>query len=175
MPRRRIGVHWYQGVPHVWFSARDLVSPRIRQELQSGLRKRLVMTIQAFREGGGAPLATREIACGVYWDVWQEVYRVRVGGRLREEPDLEGALERCLVARRLPIGDAEDYAPHRERSIYFAVRAEFNPISRRQCRDLLRPSQGDHPIGPVVINIVRRQICQAERAIQFRSPPGPIP
>jgi hypothetical protein len=49
------------------------------------------------------------------------------------------------------------------------VKAEFNPISKKQCSELIRPTSGDDPIGPVTINIVRRRICKAERTIDFRS------
>jgi hypothetical protein len=49
------------------------------------------------------------------------------------------------------------------------VRAEFNPISKKQCRELIRPSSGGDPVGPISVNIVRRRICKAERSIAFRS------
>lgn len=174
---RRLGVNWQDGVPRVSFSARDLIDSRVRRDLASGVRKRLVLTVQAFREGGGAPIATREVVCSVHWDVWQERYFVARGRAAeRPVPSLAGVLRRCLVVHQLPVGRPEHYARHQGRRVYFAVRAEFNPISRRDCRSLLRSSGGaTNPSGTLTINIVRRQICQADRAIEFQSPAAVMP
>jgi len=73
------------------------------------------------------------------------------------------------------VGRASDYEGRSGEHVYFAVRAEFNPVSAAQCRALLRPGGGAEALGPVVINIVRRQICQAESAVSFRSASEAVP
>ena len=62
----------------------------------------------------------------------------------------------------------------------FALDPGFTPlhrqISRRRCRELLRGGrESDGPIGPIVVNIVRREICEADRVVEFRSPNVRVP
>ena len=166
---RRIGIEWDQGVPRVSVSVSDLVDARGRRALESGLQKRLIMTVQAYEAGGSRPFATTTITCAATYDLWEESYIVRIGRRSERHASIDAVLQRCLVARNLAVGRAEDWRSHHGRRVYFAVRAEFNPISASRCTALLRPSTSDGPIGPIVVNIVRREICAAERAVDFRS------
>lgn len=166
---RRVGVQWQQDVPRVSVSVTDLVDMRARRALDSGLQKRLIMTVQAYEAGGSRPFATTTVTCSATFDLWEESYIVRIGRRTERHASIDAVLQRCLVARDLAVGRAEDWRPRRGRSVYFAVRAEFNPISASRCTALLRPSSSDGPVGPIVVNIVRREICAAERAVDFRS------
>ena len=166
---RRIGIEWQQGVPRVSVSVSDLVDARARRALDSGLQKRLIMTVQAYEAGGSRPFATTTVTCAATFDLWEESYIVRIGRRTERHASIDAVLQRCLVARDLAVGRAEDWRSRRGRQVYFAVRAEFNPISASRCTQLLRPSSSDGPIGPIVVNIVRREICAAERAVDFRS------
>lgn len=168
---RRVGVHWENGVPQVSVGLRDLVSRRVRRELQSGLRKRIVVTAQAYRVGNSRALATRTFSCAVTYDLWQESYVVRIGSRSETFQELRQVVDRCLSIRGLPVGRADQYENVHGRDIFFAVRAEFDPIDPIRCREMLRSSGGGgDPIGPIVVNIVRRDICQADRVVEFRSP-----
>ncbi len=168
-------MNWREGVPTLSFSARDLANREVREALGSGLRKRIVLTVQAFASGRRTPLATRRFACAVTYDLWEGAYVVRMGRRTELFAELQPVIDRCLVVRGFTIGTAEDYREARGRPVYFAVRAEFNPISARRCRELLRSNRAEDPVGPLVINIVRREICQAERATEFQSPPAGVP
>lgn len=166
---RTTGVSWDEGVPRLSVSAADLANARVRRELSDGLQKRIVLTIQAFRMAGSSPIVTQTRQCLVTYDLWEEAYIVRRGRRTELARDIDGVLRRCLILNRHRLGTPEAWARHRGQDVFFAIRAEFNPISRRRCRQLLRPTGGDDPIGPIVVNIVRREICRAERAIDFRS------
>ena len=172
---RRIGVQWREKVPHISFSARDLANNEVRDSLESGLQKRLLVTLQAYRDGRASPFLTLPRTCSVTYDLWDESYLVRVGRATERHPTLETVLERCLVLRGVAFGSAAQWEGRTGQDVYFAVRAEFNPISRSRCRALLRPSGSEGPVGPVVVNIVRREICSAERAIDFRSPTARVP
>ncbi len=168
---RRVGVNWRSGVPRVSVGLQDLVNENVRRELQSGLRKRIVITAQAYRVGNSRPLATRRFSCAVTYDLWEQSYVVRVGNRTERHASIGAVVDRCLAIRGLAIGDRDAYERVHGRSIYFAVRAEFDPIDASRCRQLLRSSGGmSDPIGPIVVNIVRRDICQADRVVEFRSP-----
>jgi hypothetical protein len=169
LPLRDFGMSWSRGAPKVSFSAKDLADERVRKELSSGLRKRLVVTVGSHLKSSNRRMAVRQFACDVTRDLWEDGYLVRLGNRSERLKTLEQALDRCLVVEGLFAGEPKSYELQRGREMYFAVKAEFNPISKKQCSELIRPTTGSDPIGPITINIVRRRICQAERTIEFRS------
>lgn len=168
LPLRDLGVTWSRGAAKVSFSARDLADERVRRELSSGLRKRLVVTVSAHLSGSNWKMGLRQFGCDVTRDLWEDGYLVRIGDRSERLKTLEQVLDRCLVVQGLFVGEPDSYELQKGRDIYFAVRAEFNPISKKQCRELIRPTSGDDPVGPISVNIVRRRICRAERSIEFR-------
>lgn len=176
LSERRVGVQWRDGAPHISVSARDLVDARVRRELQSGIQKRVVVTVQSYRTGSPRPIATRSFTCRVTYDLWQRAYVTRLGGETSNHQTVAEVIEHCLDVRRMRVGRSADYRSLGGRQLYFAVRAEFDPISRSRCRQLLRSSaSGGDPIGPIVVNIVRRDICQADRAVEFRSQRFTVP
>lgn len=174
--RRTLGVHWENGVPQLTFSVRDLASRAVRQHLEDGRTTRMTVTIQAYRTGSTRPITSRSVSCQITQDLFVRSYLVRRGTRSWVENDLAAVIERCLVLRNVTVGPAERYRRHRGRPIFFAVRAEFNPISRQRCRQLLRASAQDTDVGgSVVISLVRREICAADRYKQFRSQEVVVP
>lgn len=174
-PPRDLGVAWSRGVAKVSFSAKDLADERVRQELSSGLRKRLVVTVGAHLKGSNWRMSVRQFGCDVTRDLWADGYLVRIGDQSERLKTLEQVLNRCLVVDGLFVGDPAAYERQKGKDFYFAVRVEFNPISKKQCSELIRPTSGDDPVGPISVNIVRRRICKAERAIEFRSEPLKVP
>jgi hypothetical protein len=162
-------IAWDRGAPKVSFSAKDLADERVRRELSSGLRKRLLMNVSAHLKGSNHKLAHRSFGCDVTRDLWSDGYLVRIGSQSRRFKTLEQVLDHCLVVEGLFVGEPKNYEHDKTREIYFFVRAEFNPISKKQCRELIRPTSGDDPVGPITVNIVRRRICQAEHTVEFRS------
>jgi hypothetical protein len=152
----------------VSFSAEDLADERVRRELSSGLRKRMEVTVSAHLSGSNWKMGVRQFGCDVTRDLWEDGYLVRIGDQSERLKTLEQVLERCLVVQGLFVGDPKSYELQKGREIYFAVKAEFNPISSKQCTELIRPASGGDPVGPISVNIVRRRICKAERNIAFR-------
>ncbi|MGB5375736.1 MAG: hypothetical protein WBN15_18300 [Polyangiales bacterium] len=169
LPKRDLGVAWSRGAARVSFSARDLADERVRQQLSSGLRKRIEVTVSAHLNGSNWSMGVRQFGCDVTRDLWEDGYLVRIGDQSERLKTLEQVLDRCLVVQGLFVGEPNSYALQKGRDIYFAVKAEFNPISKKQCSELIRPSSGGDPVGPISVNIVRRRICKAERSIAFRS------
>lgn len=169
LPERPVRVALETDGLYVSFSSGEFVDDSVRHTLASGLIKHFVLTVQAYSRGAGTPFATRQLTCAVTYDLWQEAYVVQRGRRREVVPTVDAALSRCLVVNHVGITDAANLARQHGREIYVAVRAEFNPISGSACARSLRRPGGDDPLGPVVVNIVRREICQAERATQFRS------
>jgi len=169
LPLRDFGVAWSQGAAKVSFSAIDLADERVRRELSSGLRKRLVVTVGVHLNGSNWRMGVRQFGCDVTRDLWEDGYLVRIGDRSERLDTLEQVLDRCLLVQGLFVGDPKSYELQKGKDIYFAVRAEFNPISKKQCSQLIRPATGGDPVGPISVNIVRRRICRAERTVEFRS------
>lgn len=169
LPLRDVAVSWARGAPRVSFSAKDLADERVRQELSSGLRKRLVVTVGSHLHGSNWQMAVRQFGCDVTRDLWEDGYLVRIGSSTERFKTLEEVLNRCLVVEGLFAGEPKSYSSQHGKEMYFFVRAEFNPISKKQCRELIRPTSGADPVGPITVNIVRRRICRAERVVEFRS------
>lgn len=169
LPVRDFGVTWARGAPRVSFSAKDLADDRVRQELSSGLRKRLVVTVKSHLKRSNRRITDRQFGCDVTLDLWDDGYLVRIGNQSERLKTLEQVLDRCLVVNGLFVGEPKSYEAQKGKDIYFFVKAEFNPISKKQCSELIRPTSGNDPIGPITINIVRRRICRAERTVEFRS------
>ncbi len=178
--QRRVGVRWRDGVPEVDFSAADLASRSVRQKLQSGLAQTLVMRVYAYREGG-QPVAMAPRSCRVIYDPWQEIYRVQVQGPAGDHVEsiraLDDVVQRCLIARHLPVGGADVYRGLSHQSVYFAVLLEMNPLSpetvHRLRRWLARPAGGgvgqEAFFGSFVSLFVNRRIGAAEHTLRFRS------
>ena len=168
LPVRDVGVTWSRGAPKVSFSAKDLADQRVREELSSGLRKRLVVTVGSYLKGSNRRMAVRQFGCDVTLDLWDDSYLIRIGSQSERLKTLDEALNRCLAVDGLFAGEPKSYEPQKGKEMYFAVKAEFNPISKKQCSELIRPTSGDDPVGPITVNIVRRRICRSERTIEFR-------
>jgi hypothetical protein len=169
LPVRDVRVEWDRGSAKVSFSAKDLVDESVRRELSSGLRKRLLVRVSAHFRSSNREMAVRQFSCDVTRDLWEDGYVVRIGKQSRRFETLDEVLNHCLLIKGLFVGEPQRYEDHSGREIYFQVRAEFNPISKAQCRELIRPSSGDDPMGPITVSIVRRRICRAERTVEFRS------
>lgn len=181
VPERRFGVEWRDGAPTVHVSAVDLADASLRERLESGIWERLVMRIYAYR-ANGEPLAVAVRTCRIQWDVWPQVYVVQYrssdADRDETHETLEAVLDRCLVARRVPVGSAGDYARTRGERIYFAALIELNPLTPAQVhrlrRWLSRPAGGGRVggeafFGSFVSLFVNRRIGSAERTLRFRS------
>lgn len=169
LPVRDVKVTWSRGAPKVSFSAKDLADERVRQELSSGLRKRLVVEVGSHLKGSDWRMAVRQFSCDATRDLWDDGYLVRIGTHSERLKTLEQVLDRCLAVEGLFAGEPNSYQPQKGKEMYFVVKAEFNPISPKQCSELIRPTTGNDAIGPITVNIVRRRICRAERTIEFRS------
>ena len=169
LPARDVKIAWERGAPKVSFSAKDLADERVRRELSGGLRKRLQMNVSSHFKGSNYQLAHRSFGCDVTRDLWEDGYLVRIGTRTSRFKTLEQVLDHCLAVQGLFVGEPKNYQSNKGKDIYFFVRAEFNPISKKQCRELIRPTSGSDPVGPITMSIVRRRICQAERVVEFRS------
>lgn len=175
LEQRAVKVEWAQGRPRVSFSAKDLADDRVRGKLSGGLKKNIVVTVQAYVDGSNQLIHTRRFTCTVTYDLWDDGYIVGLGRRTEKIETEAAVINRCLQVEALLVGDSKVFERHRGRDVYFAIRAEFNPISPKRCRELLRSGPGEDPVGPIVVNIVRRRVCAAENMLEFRSHTTTVP
>jgi hypothetical protein len=157
-----------------------MVDDHIRTEVRSGLSRTLAIQVLAYRRSGGRPIAAEQITVRVLYDLWEDIYRVqrRVGDQSQtvRARTIEGAIAACFTVAGQPVGQAADWARLNDREIYFAVVAEFNPVSDatvRQVRRLISrrntQSLDNATVGSFVSLFVNRQIGEADRVLRFRS------
>ncbi len=174
-------VQWERGRPLLSFDASHLLDEASRRKLRSGLPQRIVVAITAHEASGRKRLAATARSCRITFDLWSERWRLE-----RSDPGTDRvwmlssereAIRRCLRFERRPMGSAPDFSRLRGRRIFFAVRAEFNPLSRATVQRLRRwlgrrsgaSLQGEAFFGSVVGLFVDRRIADAERTLRFRS------
>ncbi len=185
--QRRMGVVFRGGVPHIYYSARDLVTREVARKLDSGLPQRIVVQHFAYLPRRAEPVAVSAVHCRVVYDLWQAAYRVEresVGGLVRNHTlsSRDEVLDVCLALRNQPLGDAHDYYGHARFQIASLI--EFNPLSTstiaRIRRWLSRP-RGEYNLesrsffGSFVSLFVNDRIGTAERALRLRSQNVEIP
>lgn len=188
VPGRTLGVRWHDGVPYLYFSARDLANTVVRRKLESGLPQTLVMRVYAYRASDpSTPIAAAPQSCRVTKDFLEDRYRVQLqtpGGDTTESiSTLDGVIRRCLEVRGILVGARSGWARLHGQRIYFAVLIEFNPLSPNTVRRIRRwlansgggPVQNDAFFGSFVSLFVNRRIGAAEHALSFQSQPVRVP
>jgi hypothetical protein len=109
LPARDMQIVWDRGAPKVSFSAKDLADERVRRELSSGLRKRLLVNVSAHFKGSNYELAHRSFGCDVTRDLWADGYLVRIGTQSERFKTLERVLDHCLAVQGLFVGEPKSY------------------------------------------------------------------
>ena len=188
VPGRTLGVMWHDGVPQLYFSARDLATADVRRKLASGLPQNLMMRVVASRSADmSTPITLTAQSCRVTYDIMAETYRVQVSTPERDVNEsiatLDGVVRRCLEVHGIPVGQRSAWVAQRGGRVYFAVRLEFNPLSPdtvRRIRHWLAnsgggPVQNDAFFGSFVSLFVNRRLVSAERSLSFQSQPVLVP
>jgi hypothetical protein len=179
--QRTMGVIFHQGVPHIYYSARDLIHGQGLRELDSGLPQRIAVQHFVYAVHRGEPVAAAGHSCKIVYDLWQAMYRVEFEV-LGQAPQMlayasrSEVLERCLVMRGTPLGDPGDYP--RNSHMYVASLIQLNPLSNstvaRIRRWLARP-RGEYNVesksffGSFVSLFVNDRIGAAERVLRLKS------
>jgi hypothetical protein len=184
---RTMGLVFEQGIMRLYFSARDLIDVDAERKLDSGLPQRIAVQHFVYGARPDEPIAAAGHSCKVVYDLWQAVYRVDhevLGGTttsmaLRTRAEV---LERCLVMRGIPLGEATDY--NGTSRIYVATLVQLNPLSSstvaRIRRWLARP-RSEYNVetksffGSFVSLFVNDRIGAAERVLRLRSQDAELP
>lgn len=181
VPLRQMLVKWSSQLPLLSFTARDFVTARVAEKLDSGLPQRIVTRVYAYTEKGTEPIAIAALSCRVVYDLWEGVYRVEQQtaelDRSITVRDRQAVVRACLDVKGLVLGVTGMFDRHRGRSVYFAAIIELNPLSpdtvQRIRRWLSKSSagqpRGDAFFGSFVSIFVSRRMGAAEHRLDFRS------
>jgi hypothetical protein len=181
LPQRQANYAWDHATLRASFSYRDLVDPDLANKLSSGLPTTFAMRAYFFREGESEPVALAVRSCRVVYDLWDEVYRIRVFEQRRPERDtavinVDGVMRLCAEARDLPVADRAQLragAPH-----FLAVIVDVNPVSEEMLEQMKRwvsRPTGSTNIGPSdalfgsFVGLFVRQIGNADKTLRFRT------
>lgn len=186
LPRRQANFAWDknektgQTLLRASFSYRDVIDKAMADKLASGLPTVIAMRAYVLREGEANPVALAVRTCRVVYDLWDEVYRLKLSGPGGERDsaalNLEGVLRQCADARDLPVADRSLLTagkPH-----FLGVIVEINPVSPQmlaQMRQWVSRPAGSTGIGPgdalfgSFVGLFVRQIGNADRTLRFRT------
>ncbi len=180
LPRRQANFAWDKTLLRASFSYRDALPQPIVDKLSNGLPTVIAMRAYVLREGDATPIALAVRSCRVVYDLWDEVYRIRVtspgGERDLAVINVEGVMRQCAEARDLPVADKsllKAGAPH-----FLGVIVDVNPVSPEmleQMRRWVSRPTGSTGIGPSdalfgsFVGLFVRSIGTADNTLRFRT------
>ena len=186
LPRRQANFVWDknektgQTLLKTSFSYRDVIDKALSDKLASGLPTVIAMRAYVLREGETNPIALAVRTCRVSFDLWEEVYRLKItsagGERDLAVLNLEGVLRQCAEARDLSVADKALLTANKAH--FLGVIVEVNPVSPQmlaQMRQWVSRPAGSTGIGPgdalfgSFVGLFVRQIGTADKTLRFRT------
>jgi hypothetical protein len=180
LPSRNANFAWDKTLLRASFSFRDILDKALADKLSSGLPNVLAMRAYVLREGDDTPIALAVRTCRIVFDLWDEVYRIKISGPGGERDiaaiNVEGVLRQCAEARDLPVADRALLTAGRPH--FLGVIVELNPISPQmleQMRRWVSRPTGSTGIGPgdalfgSFVGLFVRQIGTSDRTLRFRT------
>lgn len=180
LPVRPASFAWQKDTLTASFGFRDVVDSKIENQLASGLPVTLSLRVYVIEEGETTPVELAVRSCRVVYDLWDEVYRIRVvapgGERNAAAVSAEGVLRQCAEVRAMPV--AARSVLERGRRYFLAVLAEVNPVSQKTLDEMrrwvTRPpgatgiGPGDALFGSFAMLFVR-PASDADKTVRFRT------
>ncbi len=177
---RQANFAWDKELLRATFSYRDLLTPILLAKLSNGLPNVLAMRAYVFESGAANPAALAVKTCVVSYDVWDEIYRIKLtspeGSRDTAAVNIDGVLRLCSEARDLPIADRalmKGGVAH-----FLAVIVDMNPVSSAmltQLQQWVQRPMGSTGIAPgnalfgAFVGLFVRNIGASDRTLQFRT------
>jgi hypothetical protein len=155
LPVRKAAITYDNGMLRATVAFRDLLEGELLSKLSSGLPMTIALRSYLLREGdtGASPIALSVRTCRIVYDLWDEVYRIKIssGGVDRDVAALsvEGASRQCLELKDAVM--FEQKLLKADSSFFIGFIAQVNPVSREMQKELRlwvsRPA-GVSGIGP---------------------------
>lgn len=182
LPRRPAVFAWEKGILRATLSYRDVIDEAATRKLSSGIPIVIAMRAYVLPEGESEPVALAVRSCRVVYDLWDEVYRVKVSGPEGEKStaaiNVEGVLRQCGEVRAFPV--VARAVLQAGRAHFLGIIAEVNPVSPEmleQMRRWVSRPAGSTGIGPgdalfgSFVGLFVRRIGAADRVVRFRTQP----
>lgn len=180
LPTRSVTFSWDKTLLRASFGYRDVVDKALTAKLSSGLPTVIALRAYVLREGDASPVALAIRSCRIVYDLWDEVYRIRVtssgGDRDVAGLNVEGVLRQCADVREMPIADKTLLAVGKAH--YLGVIVEVNPVSPQMLAEMRRwvsRPAGSTGIGPgdalfgSFVALFVQKLGTADRTLRFRS------
>jgi hypothetical protein len=180
LPQRRAIFAWDKDLLRASFSFRDVADAFIAEKLKNGISSVIVMRAYVFEDGRTEPVALAARTCSVAYDLWDEVYRVKItdpaGERNVAVINAEGVTRRCTEAQDFPI--VARSLLKKAKPYFLGVIVEVNPISEatlQQIRQWVSRPMGSTGIGTgdalfgSTVGLFVRDIGTADRTLIFRT------
>jgi len=190
LPQRGANYAWDKSMLRGAFSYRDVIDNAMATKMSSGVAMVIAMRAYVFEDGTNSLVALSIRTCRIAFDLWDEVYRIRIassaGQRQSAAVNVEGVLRQCAEVRDQPLVDRSLLQPNK--SYYLGVLVEVNPVSEEMLNQMhnwvSRPG-GNTSIGPgdalfgSFAGLFVRTIGNADRTARFKTPlfslPPPAP
>lgn len=180
LPQRKATFSWDKQVLRASVSFRDVIDKKVEQKLTSGLANVIALRIYVLREGEDNPVALSVRTCRVVYDLWDEVFRIKVSGPGQERDiavlTLDGVLRQCAEVKDFPIADKALLTD--KKAHFLGVIVDVNPVSPEMLAEMrrwvTRPpgstgiARSDALFGSFV-GLFVRQIGASDRTLKFRS------
>jgi hypothetical protein len=180
LPMREVNFAWDKTLLRVSVSFRDVLDKTLTDKLSSGLPSVIAMRAYVYRDEDATPVALTVRTCRVVYDLWEEVYRLKITSpgvdRDTAAINLEGVLRQCADARDLPVVDRPLLAAGKAH--FLAVIVDVNPVSPQmlaQMRQWVARPTGSTGIGPgdalfgSFVGLFVRQIGTSDKTLTFRT------
>jgi hypothetical protein len=180
LPRRQANFAWDKTLLRASFSFKDVIDKPLAEKLSSGLPTVILMRAYVLEEGQTAPIALAVRTCKIVYDLWDEVYRIKITGPGGERDtasiNVDGVLRQCAEARDLPVVDKS--LLHAQKAHFLGVIVDVNPIDPKtldQIRRWVARPTGSTGIGPgdalfgSFVGLFVRQIGNSDRTLRFRT------
>jgi hypothetical protein len=193
LPEHKANFAWDKTLLRASFSYEDVLKTAadptgavLKAKLSNGLANVLVMRAYLFEAGTTSPVALAAKTCNITYDVWDEVYRIKLtsseGTRdptatfTPPKANIEGVLRTCAEAQDLPIADRALF--NGGATYFLAVIVDVNPVSAEMLTQLQKWVQrpmGSTAIAPgnalfgAFVGLFVRNIGTSDRTLEFRT------
>ncbi len=180
LSQRPANFAWDKTLLRASFSYSDVLTPVLRAKLSNGLSNAIILRAYVFEAGATNPVALAVKTCNVSYDVWDEVYSIKLttpdATLTKAVVNVEGVVRECATAQDLPIADRSLMKPGA--SHFLAVIVEVNPVSEAMMAQLqkwVERPMGSTAIAPgnalfgAFVGLFVKNIGVSDRTIQFRT------
>lgn len=146
--------------------------------LDTGFSSTVEIQLWVYPQASTEPIAYARLVRSVVYDLWDEVYTLRIGDHTLKVKQKSEALKLLYSLDDVPVAKLSDM-PF-DGIFYLALRADLNPVSKETLAEVRRwLSQGtgggiDHSgafFGSFVSVFVNPKIPEADRVLRLRSQP----